>query len=74
MGKPLQEIKERLKVAQGRFAILDLKDAIEGFIRGPEFSKLCDDEKDRIMDLLAEVLTKLDGCKGCDPLKTLLGK
>ena len=70
----IQELKKRIKGTQGRFALLNLKDDLEGFIRSPRFTELAEDERDHAMDLLAELLTKLDGCKGCDPLKTILGK
>lgn len=35
--------------------------------------ELAEDERDNVLDLLAEVLTKVDGHKGCDPWKTILG-
>jgi len=69
----IQELKKRVKGAQGRFDLLNLKDDLEGFIKNPRFMELAEEERDRAMDLLADVLTKLDGCIGCDPLKTILG-
>ena len=70
----LQELKKRIKGTQRKFDLLNLKDDLEGFIRSPQFMELAENERDRAMDLLADVLTKLDGCKGCDPLKTILGR
>ena len=70
----IQELKKRIKGTQGRFDLLNLKDDLEGFIRSPQFMNLAEKERDQVMDLLADLLTKLDGCKGCDPLKTILGR
>lgn len=70
----IQELKKRIKGTQGRFELLNLKDDLEGFIKGPQFMELANNERDQTMDLFADVLTKLDGCKGCDPLKTILGR
>jgi len=70
----IQELKKRIKGTQGKFDLLNLKEDLEGFIRSPQFMELAENERDRAMDLLADVLTKLDGCKGCDPLKTILGR
>jgi hypothetical protein len=70
----LQELKKRIKGTQGKFDLLNLKDDLEGFIRGPRFMELAENERDQALDLLADVLTKLDGCKGCDPLRTILGR
>ena len=70
----LQELQKRIKRTQGRFDLLNLKDDLEGFIRSPQFMELAENERDQALDLLADVLTKVDGCKGCDPLRTILGR
>ena len=70
----IQELKKRIKGTQGRLNLLNLKDDLEGFIRGPQFMELAENERDQVLDLLTDVLTKVDGCKGCDPLKTILGR
>jgi hypothetical protein len=70
----IQELKKRIKGTQGKFDLLNLKDDLEGFIRSPQFMELTENERDQVLDLLADVFTKLDGCKGCDPLKTILGR
>jgi len=70
----IQELKKRIKGTQGRFDLLNLKDDLEGFIRDPQFMELAENERDQVLDLLTDVLTKVDGCKGCDPLKTILGR
>ena len=69
----LQELKKRIKGTQGKFDLLNLKEDLEGFIRSPQFMELAENERDQVLDLLADVLTKMDGCKGCDPWKALLG-
>ena len=74
MSLSLQELKKRIKGAQGRFDLLSLKDDLEGFIKSPHFMELAEKERDQVLDLLADVLTKVDGCKGCDPLRTILGR
>ena len=74
MTLSIEELKKRIKGTQRRFDLLHLKDELEGFIRGPQFMELAENERDQVVDLLADVLTKLDGCKGCDPLKTILGR
>jgi hypothetical protein len=70
----LQELKKRIKGTQRKFDLLNLKDDLEGFIRSPQFMELAENERDQMLDLLADVLTKVDGQKGCDPLKTILGR
>jgi hypothetical protein len=70
----IQELKKRIKGTQGRFDLLNLKDDLEGFIKGPQFMELAENERDQVLDLLADVLNKVDGCKGCDPLRTILGR
>ena len=70
----IQELKKRIKGTQGRFDLLNLKDDLEGFIRDPQFMELAENERDQVLDLLTDVLTKVDGCKGCDPLRTILGR
>jgi hypothetical protein len=72
MNLSLQELKKRIKAAQGKFDLLSLKDDLEGFIKSPQFMDLAEKERDQVVDLLADLLTKLDGCKGCDPLRTIL--
>ena len=69
----LQELKKRIKGTQRKFDLLNLKDDLEGFIRSPQFIELAENERDQVLDLLADVLTKVDGQKGCDPLKIILG-
>ena len=70
----IQELKKRIKGTQGKFDLLNLREDLEGFIRSPQFMELAENERDQVLDLLADVLTKVDGCKGCDPLRTILGR
>jgi hypothetical protein len=70
----LQELKKRIKGTQRKFDLLNLKDDLEVFIRSPQFMELAENERDQMLDLLADVLTKVDGQKGCDPLKTIRGR
>lgn len=58
---------------QGKFDLLHLRDDLERFIKSPQFMDLAEDKRDNILDLLPKLLTKVNGCKGCDPWKTTLG-
>jgi hypothetical protein len=69
----IEELKKRIKGTQGKFDLLQLRDDLERFIRGPQFMELAENERDQVLDLFADVLTKVDGHKGCDPWKAILG-
>ena len=69
----IQELKKRIKGTQGKFDLLQLRDDLEGFIRSPQFMELAENERDQVLDLLADVLAKVDRNKGCDPWKPILG-
>lgn len=70
----IEEINKRIKGAQGRFDLLQLRDDLEEFIRGLQFMELAENERDQLLDLLADVLNKVDGHRGCDPLRIILGR
>ncbi len=74
MALSIEELKKRIKGTQGKLDLLQLRDDLEGFIRSPQFMELAENERDQVLDLLADVLTKVDGCKGCDPLRIILGR
>jgi len=69
----LQELKKRIKGTQAKFDLLQLRDDLERFIRDPQFMELAENERDQVLDLLADVLAKVDRNKGCDPWKPILG-
>lgn len=68
-----EELQNRLKVAQDRFELLRLREEITAFIQSSEFQQLSPSDRNRVEDLLVEVLAKEEQYKGCDPLRTILG-
>lgn len=67
------ELENRLKVAQDKFELLRLREDITTFMESPQFQQLLQSDKNRVEDLLVEVLAKEEQYKGCDPLRTILG-
>ena len=73
MNLSIRELESRAKVAQGRFELLRLREDISAFMENPQFQQLSQSDKNRVEDLLVEVLAKEEQYKGCDPLRTILG-
>jgi len=70
----LHQWRTRVKAAQGRrFELLRIREELETYMRSAPYESVSTREKDATEDLLMEVLTTIDECKGCDPLKSLLG-
>jgi len=69
----IRELENRLKVAQGKFELLRLREDITTFMESPQFQQFSQSDKNRVEDLLVEVLAKEEQYKGCDPLRTILG-
>jgi hypothetical protein len=67
------ELTDRLKTAQNRFELLRLREDITEFMESPQFQQFPKSDKDRVEDLLVEVLAKEEQYKGCDPWRTMLG-
>jgi hypothetical protein len=67
------ELENRLKVAQDRFEFLRLREDITTFMESPQFEQLPRSDKNRVEDLLVEVLAKEEQYKGCDPWITIMG-
>jgi len=67
------ELENRLKVAQDKFELLRLREDITTFMESPKFEQLSQSDKNRVEDLLVEVLAKEEQYKGCDPWRTILG-
>jgi hypothetical protein len=42
-------------------------------MESPQFEQLPQSDKNRVEDILVEVLVKEEQYKGCDPLRTILG-
>lgn len=73
MNLSIRELENRLKVAQGKFELLRLREDITTFMESPQFQQFSQSDKNRVEDLLVEVLAKEEQYKGCDPLRTILG-
>jgi hypothetical protein len=67
------ELENRLKAAQDKFELLRLREDITAFMETSEFQQLSQSDKNRVEDILVEVLAKEEQYKGCDPLRTILG-
>ena len=72
MSSLTDQLETRVKAAKDRFALAKLKDEITALLASAEFRRLSQDDKNRIEDLLVEVLSKQEQYKGCDPLSTIL--
>ena len=73
MNLSIRELENRLKVAQGKVELLRLREDITTFMESPQFQQFSQSDKNRVEDLLVEVLAKEEQYKGCDPLRTILG-
>ena len=73
MSLSTAELKDRLKTAQNRFELLRLREDITTFMGSPQFQQLPQSDKNRVEDLLVEVLAREEQYKGCDPWRTMLG-
>ena len=73
MNLSIGELENRLKAAQGKFELLRLREDITMFMESPQFQQLALSDKNRLEDLLVELLAKEEQYKGCDPLRTILG-
>jgi len=69
----LTQLKKRVQEIKNRSEVLSMREEISKFIDSPQFQQLSEDDKDMVMDLLANVHSKEDQFKGCDPL-TLLAR
>ena len=73
MSLSIGELENRLKAAQDKFELLRLREDITAFMETSEFQQLSQSDKNRVEDLLVELLAKEEQYKGCDPLRTILG-
>jgi len=73
MSVSIEELKSRVRGAKDRFEALRLREEISAFMESPEFRQLSQHNRDRVEDLLIEVIAKQDQYKGCDPLRTIFG-
>jgi len=68
-----EELENRLKTAQDRFELSRLREEVSALMKSPQFKRLSQSDKNRVEDLLVEVLAKEEQYKGCDPWRTILG-
>ena len=73
MHLAIEELGNRVKMAQGKFELLRLREDITTFMESPQFQQFSQSDKNRVEDLLVELLAKEEQYKGCDPLRTILG-
>ena len=66
------EFANRFKTTQGKFEFLRLREDITTFIKSPRFKELSQDDKNRVEDLLVNVISKEEQYRGCDPWKGIL--
>ena len=62
------ELKSRVRGVKSRSEVLRLRDDISKFVESPQFRHLSEDDREHILDLLAEVHSKEDQYTGCNPL------
>ena len=74
MSVSIEELKGRVRGAKDRFEALRLREEISAFMESSEFRQLSQRERDRIEDLLIEVIAKEEQYKGCDPLRSIFGR
>jgi hypothetical protein len=67
------ELERRLKAARGKLELSKLRDEIRALMESPEFQQLSQADKNRVEDLLVEVLAREEQFGGCDPLRSILG-
>ena len=60
MHLAIEELGNRVKMAQGKFELLRLREDITTFMNSPPFQQLSQNDKNRVEDLLVEVLAKED--------------
>jgi hypothetical protein len=73
MNTSTVELERRLKAARGKLELSKLRDEIRALMESPEFQQLSQADKNRIEDLLVEVLAREEQFGGCDPLRSILG-
>lgn len=62
------ELKTMVSGVKNRSELLRLREEIGKYIDSPEFKLLTEDDKEYVIDLLAEIHSKEDQFTGCDPL------
>ena len=68
MKTSVVELKGRVRGVKSRPEVLRLRDDIRKFIDSPQFKQLSEDDRDNVMELLAEVHSKEDQYTGGNPL------
>ncbi|MBE0430307.1 MAG: hypothetical protein IBX67_00610 [Dehalococcoidia bacterium] len=74
MSLSTQELEHRLRTAEDRFTLSKLREEIDALMQSPEFQQLSQRDKNRVEDLLVELLAKEEQYKGCDPFRAILGQ
>lgn len=68
MVSSIGELKIRVSGVKNRFELLRLREDIGKYIDSPQFKRLSEDDKEYVIDLLADIHSKENQFTGCDPL------
>jgi hypothetical protein len=74
MSLSVQDLRQRLRAAQDRFSLSELREEIGALMDSSEFAQLSQSDQNRVEDLLVELLAKEEQYKGCDPFRAILGQ
>jgi cation transport regulator ChaC len=69
----ITELRNRFKATQDKFELLKLREDVTALMDSPQFQQLSQSDRNRVEDLLVEVVAKEEQYKGCDPWRTIMG-
>jgi len=69
----IAELRNRFKATQDKFELLKLREDVTALMDSPQFQQLSQSDRNRVEDLLVEVVAKEEQYKGCDPWRTIMG-
>lgn len=73
MSLSITELRNRFKATQDKFELLKLREDVTALMDSPQFQQLSQSDRNRVEDLLVEVVAKEEQYKGCDPWRTIMG-
>ncbi|MCJ7576123.1 MAG: hypothetical protein MUO80_05565 [Dehalococcoidia bacterium] len=73
MSLSITELRNRFKATQDKFDLLKLREDVTALMDSPQFQQLSQSDRNRVEDLLVEVVAKEEQYKGCDPWRTIMG-
>lgn len=69
-----EDLRNRVRTAQDRFALSKLQEEISALMQSPQFEQLSQSDQNHVEDLLVEVLAREEQYRGCDPFKAIPGR